>query len=120
MYPLSHQVEVVDPGVFYGIGEEDDAFPSVPLVASFKTAENAAYVAYWLPWNAQENILDPATIDLSLQGVQFTDPVLLDLLNGDVYALHEINRTAEGIKFDNLPLLDYPLCIVERKAILIQ
>jgi hypothetical protein len=117
VFPVSYDVTVVDPGVFYGIGEEDDAFPSVPLVASFKTEEEQAFVAYWLPWNAQEHILNAATIDLSLQDISFNEPVLLDLLSGKVFSIETFKIEENRMQLSNLPLLDYPLCIAEREEI---
>ena len=51
---VDYKIEVVDQGIFYGIGEEDDAFPSVPLLASFSDEEGNNLLAWWLPWNAQE------------------------------------------------------------------
>ena len=61
---VTSKVTVEDPGVFFGIGEDDDAFPSKPLVASFKTKDNHYLLAYWLPWHAQE-IIREATISLT-------------------------------------------------------
>ncbi len=51
---ILHSIQVLDQGMFYGVGHEDDAFPSVPLVAGFVTAEKHYLVAYWLPWHPQE------------------------------------------------------------------
>lgn len=117
VFPVSHQIKVLDSGVFYGIGDEDDAFPSVPLVASFKTKKDRAFVAYWLPWNAQEDILNAAKINISLKDINLNEPVLLDLLSGAVYSMETFDRFENGIQFSDLPLLDYPLCIAEREAI---
>jgi len=49
IFRTGHELEVLDPGMFYGIGEEDDVFPSVPLMASFNTEEGKHLIAYWLP-----------------------------------------------------------------------
>ena len=117
VFPVSHEVKVIDPGVFYGIGEEDDAFPSVPLVASFKTEDEIGFIAYWLPWNAQENILDAATINLIIKDLNFREPVLLDLMSGAVYSIEDFVGHEDEIEFGSLPLLDYPLCIAEKTAI---
>ena len=45
---VTYKVEIVDKGVFYGISE-GDAFPSVPLVATFTGNDGNNLVAWWLP-----------------------------------------------------------------------
>lgn len=117
VFPVPFEIMVEDQGVFYGVGEEDDAFPSVPLLASFKTDDNKALIAYWLPWNAQENISRPAEIRMTVRNLEFADPVLVDLLSGRVMEISEVRRSERDIVFSGLPLLDYPFCVVERDMI---
>ncbi|MFC1764548.1 hypothetical protein ACFL6U_21080 [Planctomycetota bacterium] len=114
---IRHKIDIVDEGIFYGIGPEDDAFPSVPLVASFKTEDNKFLIAHWLAWHPQEYIPRTAIIDLKLQGVVFSDPVLVDLLTGKVYELKKVMKDRASTKFLGLPLADYPFAIVERGMI---
>jgi hypothetical protein len=120
VYKTDYSLEVLDPGVFYGIGEEDDAFPSVPLAATFKTKNNQGFVAYWLPWNAQENIAKAATISISLSDLVFSEPVLVDLLSGSVFEISNYHAEGSGIELSELPLLDYPCCIVEKEMIVFE
>ncbi|MCM4156719.1 hypothetical protein [Gramella sp. AN32] len=117
VFRTDHQLKVKDQGIFYGIGEEDDAFPSVPLMASFKTAEDNHLIAYWLPWNAQEYLPELGRISLKIQEVKFENPVLVDLLNGDVYELKDFHNQQDNVNFENLPIADYPFAIVERSQI---
>jgi hypothetical protein len=117
VFPVPFEIMVEDQGVFYGVGEEDDAFPSVPLLASFKTDDNKALIAYWLPWNAQESISRPAEIRMTVRNLEFADPVLVDLLSGRVMEISEVRRSERDIVFSGLPLLDYPFCVVERDMI---
>jgi hypothetical protein len=103
-------------GNFYGIGSEDDAFPSIPLVSTFKTKSGAWMVTYWLPWHPQE-MIKTATVDVRVSGATYKDPVLVDILEGDVFDV-EMTVESDGMTvFRNVPLADYPLAIVERGEI---
>lgn len=107
--PTEYKIEIKDSGVFYGIGAEDDAFPSVPLMATYKTAGGKRLLAYWLPWYPAEYLPAFARVDLKASGVTFRNPVLVDLLSGEVYRV--------GSTLNGLPLADYPLAIVEKDEI---
>ena len=114
---IKYKVYVLDQGIFCGIGEEDDAFPSVPLVASYADDSGNNLVAWWLPWNAQEYLPKLAKVKIILEGIQFKDPVLLDLLDGEVYELDNYSNENGNYTFNELALADYPLVIVERNTI---
>ena len=113
---VSYITEVVNQGVFYGIGEEDDAFPSVPLVATFSDQEGNNLVAWWLPWNAQEYLPELAKINISLSGINFIDPVMLDPLTGEIYEI-SISNNENGCTIKDAVLADYPFIVVERETI---
>ncbi|MDI1319115.1 MAG: hypothetical protein PSW75_02835 [bacterium] len=107
-------VTVTAPGQFAGIGGADDAYPSIPLVAAYRNAAGATLLAYWLPWQPQEYTPRPATITLRVPGAHFTEPVLVNLLDGSVHAL-ATPRDENGMAiFTGLPLFDFPLVISER------
>ncbi len=110
---IDHTIQVLDEGMFYGIGPEDDAFPSVPLVAGFVTSEKHYLIAYWLPWHPQEYTPDPATINLELKDCKFEKPVRIDLLTGKVYQIKKNENNNGKIVFHNIPLSDYPFIIAE-------
>jgi polysaccharide biosynthesis protein PslG len=116
---VASKITIEDPGVFYGIGEDDDAFPSKPLVASFKTKDNHVLLAYWLPWHAQE-IIREGRIRLSLNNVKFNEPVLVDLLTGNAYNVEMKMSSSGETLFENIPLADYPFVIVEKRELQIQ
>ncbi|MCK5277437.1 MAG: hypothetical protein KAK04_02850, partial [Cyclobacteriaceae bacterium] len=98
-----------------GIGSFEDAFPSVPISGAFKTKENNHLVVYWLPWHGQEYLPKLAFVDLAVP-FEYSDPVLVDLLNGKVYQLE--GETGSGTSaFKNLPLADYPMLIVEKEEL---
>jgi len=110
-------VTVRDPGQFSGVGDADDAYPSVPLVTGYRTAQGASLVAYWLPWQPQEYTPKPARISLQVPGVKFTAPVLVNLLDGSVQTL-PMPRDENGVAvFADLPLFDFPVVIAERTEI---
>ena len=116
--PVKYNTEVIDEGIFYGISE-DDAFPSVPLIAVFSDEDGNNLVAWWLPWNMQEYLPEYATITIDLTGIIFSDPVLIDPMNGDVYEI-DIKKTDEGSKLEEVKLADYPLIVLERSTLNLQ
>ncbi len=116
--PVDYSVEIVDQGIFYGIGPEDDAFPSVPLVATFADEDGNNLVAWWLPWTMQEYLPKLAAVNITLPGVQFDDPVMLDPLSGDFYEI-EANNDENGCALVDVVLADYPFIVVERDSVAI-
>ena len=114
---IDHSIRVLDQGMFYGVGAEDDAFPSVPLVAGFVTAEEHHLIAYWLPWHPQEYTPGPATIDLELKDCEFEKPVRIDLLTGKVFQIETFENSNGNIVFHHIPLSDYPFLIAELEEI---
>ena len=115
--PVKYHYEILDQGVFYGIGPEDDGFPSIPLVATFTDESGNNLVAWWLPWNAQENLAKLAKIKIELESISFTDPVLINLLDGNIYEINDFKNENGKCTFNEVSLADYPLVIDERNAI---
>ena len=89
----------------------------MPLLASYKSSD-AALLAYWLPWIPQETISEFASVVLDV-GLEFRDPVLLDLLTGSVYAVDDYQSSGGKTHFGSLPLADYPLIISERNEVVL-
>ncbi len=114
--PLEYNVSVLDQGVFYGIGEYEDAFPSVPLVATYSAENGNNLLAWWLPWNMQENLAELALVKITLEGMNFSDPVMLDPLTGEVYEI-QVNNSDKGSVFEEVVMADYPMIVVERETI---
>jgi Glycosyl hydrolases family 39 len=110
-------VRVTDAGQFSGIGPYDDASPSIPLVAAYRTAQGDSLLAYWLPWQPQEYTPRPARIELLTEGLGFRDPVLVNLLDGAVYSLPPPRADKDGARFVDLPMFDFPLVIAERSQV---
>jgi hypothetical protein len=118
-YPAKYKFDIVDQGVFYGI-KWDDAFPSVPLLASYRNAEGRNLIAWWLPWNMSEYLPKLATIDITIHEVGFKNPVMIDLLEGKVYEVKNIEISTSETRFRNLPLADVPFVICEKELIKIK
>jgi hypothetical protein len=87
------------------------------LVATFSDQAGNNLIAWWLPWNAQEYLPKLAKIKISLEGIEFKDPVLIDLLDGQVYELENFGSENGRFVFDKLAMADYPFSIVERHTI---
>jgi hypothetical protein len=85
-------------------------------LATFRDGNNNWLAAWWLPWNMQEYLPELAKINISLPGISFNNPVLLDPLSGKVYDL-EIQKTDSGCIFRNISLADYPLIVVEKSTL---
>ncbi len=57
-----------------------------------------------------------AKVSISIEGVNFADPVMLDPLSGEVYEI-KVNNKDNGCVFEELVLADYPFIVVERETI---
>lgn len=103
------EIEIVDPGIFYGIGPHEDRFPCLPWQLALRR-DGAPLLAYWLPWRPQE-IVRPATVRIAWPGVRWDTPVCVDLLSGVVSEAKTVDGAIE------VPLADYPLLLTERGAL---
>jgi hypothetical protein len=111
-------IRVTAQGQFAGVGEHDDAYPSIPLTAAYRTASGVALVAYWLPWQPQEYTPKPARITLRLPAaLAFREPVLVNLLDGSVHALPAPRREGGESVLTDLPMFDFPLVVAERAEV---
>ncbi|MBI5694078.1 MAG: hypothetical protein HZC55_28720 [Verrucomicrobia bacterium] len=111
-------VHVLAEGQFAGVGEHDDAYPSIPLTAAYRTDAGAVLIGYWLPWQPQEYTPKAARISLRLPaGFTLREPVLVNLLDGAVHALAQPERVGEELVLANLPMFDFPLIVAERSEV---
>ena len=72
-------------------------------------------LVYWLG-TPMETEFQPVSITLTLPGATIAEPVLVDLLDGRVYALPGQVQTGE-FRFKNLPLADSPIVLCSRTAV---
>jgi hypothetical protein len=112
-------IKVSDHGSFYGVGGEDDAFPSIPLVASFKSKQGKSLLAYWLPWHPQETIRE-ARVDIVSTDLEFEQPVLVNLLDGKVCSIASSSDDDGRPLLKDVPLADFPYIIAERSEVVVQ
>ena len=61
-------------------------------------------------------LCDSITIDLEV-AARFEEPVLLDLMNGGVYALNAFEYEGGKTALGGLPMADYPFAIAERSKV---
>ncbi len=105
----SASIEVLDPGIFYGIGAHEHRFPCTPWQIAMRK-NGVPMLAYWLPWQPQE-IIKPATVRIALSDVSWKEPVCVDLLSGEV---HEAAMNGSEIE---APLADYPMILTEHSLL---
>jgi hypothetical protein len=103
------EIEIVDPGIFYGIGAHEDRFPCVPWQMAMRR-ESVPMLAYWLPWRPQE-IIKPATVQIGWSDASWDEPVCVDLLNGEVSEATVKHGTLE------VPMADYPMILTEASVL---
>ena len=58
----------------------------------------------------------PARLTVTLPAAKLAQPVLVDLLDGGVYALPDDGHTGQ-CRFENLPLADSPLVVCDRTMV---
>jgi len=54
---------------------------------------------------------------MSLAGVTFKNPVLIDLLDGTVFSLKNFQLKQDSITFKKIPMADFPFIIAEKDQI---
>lgn len=88
-------------------------------VFGYRNKQGAAVVTVWRsdkpPFEAQP--ASPVTV--TLPGMTFTDPVLVDLLSGKVFAIPKglWSQSAGAAVFERLPVWDSPVLVAERSAL---
>ena len=113
---------VVEHGTFYGVQgkypkEQLSIARRVPLPIQVVAGGGAGgdAVAYWIPWRMQE-LVHPAKVTLKLNGSRIQDPVVVNLLDGNVYQV-PVKVNGNEMTFPLLPMADYPFVIVGRSQV---
>jgi hypothetical protein len=106
------------PPVFAITGNDLPSAPKTEAIKAcllkHKPGGQPAFVYWWgVP---METAFRPARVTVSLPGVAIEQPVLVDLLDGNVYALSCAVQSGR-MKFENLPLADSPLVVCGRAAV---
>lgn len=75
----------------------------------------------WLSGDAPTRSLERRMINVRIEGLQFKDPVYIDLLTGYIHkidpAFRYHNREDGSTSFKDFPLWDSPVVIIEREAV---
>ncbi|MBN1675958.1 MAG: cellulase family glycosylhydrolase [Kiritimatiellae bacterium] len=103
------ETEVVDPGIFYGVGTADPRPYNRPWLARMHNGRHPL-LAGWVAWRPQE-LIQPGVVRVSCPDLAWQDPVRVDLLSGAVYEAAVVNGALE------MPLADYPVIVTERAAV---
>lgn len=76
-------------------------------------------IAAWISQKIPADTSAYIPIDLTLERVALQDPVMIDLLSGNVFdiAASKIEREAGQITFANLPLYDAPILLAEKALV---
>ena len=61
-----------------------------------------------------QQYVKPAKVNIMIKNVSIQDPVVVDLLTGQVYE-SEISRKKGMLMIKGIPLADYPIAIVSRE-----
>ncbi len=96
--------------VIRSVGREaDDVY-----TASF-VRQGVPVFARWLPVSLQRDTpTQPSAVELwSGKAARMTEPVLVDLLTGQVHKIEQAQFSGGWWKIENLPLTDYPLVITD-------
>ncbi len=102
----SHVFELRPPAI-------DNVYTSV-----FKNKTNGRiYILYWQS-SYPDNLTNPGRISLTVETGGITEPVMADLLSGQVYEINgKFKQGNSVLYFEELPLTDWPVLITDKSAI---
>ena len=83
------------------------------------TAPRGRIVTYWDASGRPDETLHPVAGELRLAGPALKDPVLVDLITGDVFTIPatDVVASGNGVTYANLAIHDYPWLLAERSAL---
>ena len=85
-------------------------------VANVYVSPQGRIIAYWEACARPDETLHPGFGELALQGAPLKDPILVDLVSGDVFAAAPPASSAEGSVY-RVPVHDYPWLLAEKGAL---
>ena len=85
-------------------------------VADVYVSPRGRIVAYWDASNRPDESLHPVSGELALHGAPLENPVLVDLVSGDVFAADAAKPSADGCVY-RVPVHDYPWLLAEKGAL---
>lgn len=109
--PIKTAVQILDGG--------PPGRPSADRVHTYTLVEKrggSPVIVYWLGVPMQTDFA-AAKARITLPETDIPEPVLVDLLDGRVYAAGEVDRGDAGTVFHGLPLADSPLVLCSRRVV---
>lgn len=99
-------VEIVSEGSFLNIQQKN--FFGLKL----KNDSGNLFYSYWLPVRIQDKI-ELGKLNLTLDAREFTNPALLNLLNGKIFKPSEQIKSGNKLILKGLPFADFPFIIID-------
>jgi len=81
-----------------------------------KKGKKGNALTLWVGDEKPEDSMETAAQNFTVQNMQFKNPVLVNLLDGQVYELSKENYSKKGkrVTFSNIPVGDWPVVIVDK------
>ncbi len=118
-YGVQHMVSFFDDTV-KPVGELSyESGPSRKMtVAGFKK-ENTSVVMVWYKDQIPSDNLKWDSVDLTIKGTNFKDPVFVEMISGKIYEIDKttLKNKGENTMFQRLPVWDSPIMIAERSQV---
>ena len=95
-----------------------DFDPRAMRIATWVRKGSPIY-AWWYPGDLQKGFATSSArlVLWSPKAVKLSDPVMVDLLHGEVTVPEKISRNGQHVVLDSAPVKDYPLLITERALV---
>ncbi len=118
-YAVQHTVNVLD-GTVSQAGRLSYKTSSLRDIAVHGMKKDKTHGAIlWFSDRIPSDDLSWDKIDITIENVKLSDPVYVDMITGKVYEIPRYNRKVIGddTKFNDIPMRDSPIMIVERSQI---
>ena len=78
------------------------------------------FVAYYVPENVEDEVKLKSGFWLNVERIkgkiEFDNPVVIDMLSGDVYSVDIKDKTYNTYYFEDLPYCDYPMMLCDKSS----
>lgn len=119
-YAVQHVTSVFTPEM-KATDEVTVTGPENLQLSSYGISRNGRNVGclLWVSGNRPTSLLERVPKDISVSGMQFEDPVYVDMLTGFVHDMKDVEKEVKdgSVCFKGLPVWDSPVLVIERSAI---
>ena len=118
-YAVRNVAAVFDSSVVR-VKDADVSLPGVKRSAAFLyNASGESIVTYWDASLRPDETLHPTTGSVRVKAAPMKDPVVVDLLTGELFAVPaaDVSRDGEYTVYSNIPVHDYPWLLADKAAI---